>query len=302
MDDEPLGRRVLARQLRERGFEIDEAEDGTTALALLARADGPRMALVDWNMHTIDGPQLCRLLRARTPYVYVVLTTARSGRQPLIEAMNSGADGYLQKPTEIDEVEAWLSAGQRIVDLQDRLLQVQTELERRATHDALTGVFNRAASSEALRRELSRTRRTGRPVAVVALDIDHFKRVNDTYGHSVGDEVLKEFARRCIGAVRDYDIFGRYGGEEFLLVLPGGSLSDGRAAAERILAAVAAQPFVGPTYELAVTASAGVASSVQGHASMESLLEAADSAMYQAKRTGRARVVSAAETEAPPGG
>jgi two-component system cell cycle response regulator len=290
VDDDGVTRSVLAKLLGLRGFEVIEAESGGTALRALAQPNAPRMAVVDWNMGTINGPELCRILRGRSPYVYVVLTTAREGRKPLVEAMNSGADGYIQKPVDADELEAWLVAGQRIVDLQDRLLKVQAELEQRATHDALTGVRNRGSLLEILGREMRRTRRTKSPTGVALFDVDHFKGVNDTHGHQVGDEVLIEVARRCSGAVRDYDVFGRYGGEEFLVVLPGATTANAAAVGERLLKAIARGPIKTSVGELSITASAGAASTDLGYLDQETLLAAADGALYQAKRDGRACV------------
>jgi len=299
VDDDGVTRSVLGKLLGVRGFEVIEAESGGTALKALSQPHAPRMAVVDWNMGTINGPELCRILRGRSPYTYVVLTTAREGRKPLVEAMNSGADGYIQKPVDADELEAWLVAGQRIVDLQDRLLKVQAELEERATHDALTGVRNRGSLLEILGRELRRTRRTKLPTAVALLDVDHFKRVNDTHGHQAGDEVLTELARRCLGAVRDYDVFGRYGGEEFMVVLPGATTAHAVSVAERLLSAVARSPVRTTTGALEITASAGVASTDLGHFEQDALLAAADAALYQAKREGRACVRAAEPAAAP---
>jgi diguanylate cyclase (GGDEF)-like protein len=295
VDDDQVTRSMLAKLLSVRGYEILEAESGGSALRVLTQPDAPRMAVVDWNMGTINGPELCRILRGRAPYVYVVLTTAREGRRPLVEAMNSGADGYIQKPVDGDELEAWLVAGQRIVELQDRLLKVQVELERRATHDALTGARNRASLLEILERELRRSLRTKAPTGVVIFDVDHFKKVNDTYGHPVGDEVLVEVASRCASAVRDYDVFGRYGGEEFLLLIPGGSLPDAAIVGGRLLDAIARRPFKTSAGELHVTASAGAASTGQGYVDLDALIAAADTALYEAKRTGRACLRAASE-------
>ncbi|HEX6767493.1 MAG TPA: diguanylate cyclase [Polyangiaceae bacterium] len=293
VDDDGVTRSVLAKLLGVRGFEVIEAESGGTALKALSQANAPRMAVVDWNMGTINGPELCRILRGRSPYIYVVLTTAREGRKPLVEAMNSGADGYIQKPVDADELEAWLVAGQRIVDLQDRLLKVQAELEQRATHDALTGVRNRGSLLEILGRELRRTRRTNSPTGIALFDVDHFKGVNDTHGHPVGDEVLIDVAKRCLGAVRDYDVFGRFGGEEFLVILPGASTANAAAVAERLLKAIARHPVKTAAGDLAISASAGAASTDLGYLDQESLLTAADAALYQAKRDGRACVRTA---------
>jgi diguanylate cyclase (GGDEF)-like protein len=297
VDDDGVTRSVLAKLLGVRGYEVIEAESGGTALRALTQPNAPRMAVVDWNMGTINGPELCRILRGRSPYIYVVLTTAREGRKPLVEAMNSGADGYIQKPVDADELEAWLVAGQRIVDLQDRLLKVQAELEQRATHDALTGVRNRGSLLEILGRELRRTRRTGSPTAVVIFDVDHFKRVNDTHGHPVGDEVLVNVAKRCAATVRDYDVFGRFGGEEFLVVLPGATTPNAAIVAERLLKAIARSPVKTEGGDLPISASAGVASTELGFLEQDTLLAAADAALYQAKRDGRACVRSAQPLE-----
>ena len=299
VDDDQVSRSMLARLLSVRGYEILEAESGGSALRVLTQPEAPRMAVVDWNMGTINGPELCRILRGRAPYVYVLLTTAREGRKPLVEAMNSGADGYIQKPVDGDEIEAWLVAGQRIVELQDRLLKVQAELERRATHDALTGARNRASLLEILTRELRRSLRTKAPTGIVIFDIDHFKKINDTYGHPVGDEVLVEFATRCNAAIRDYDVFGRYGGEEFLLLVPGGSLPDAGVVGTRLLEAVARRPFKTSAGEIPVTTSAGYASTGQGYLDVDALIAAADGALYEAKRGGRACLRSAGDAGQP---
>jgi len=299
VDDDSVSRSVLSRQLAGRGYDILEAESGGGALRILTQADAPRMAVVDWNMGTINGPELCRILRGRSPYVYVVLTTAREGRRPLVEAMNSGADGYIQKPVDVDELEAWLVAGQRIVELQDGLLKAHAELERRATHDALTGVRNRGSLMEILGRELRRSIRTKSATGIVLLDVDHFKAVNDTHGHPVGDEVLVEFAARCARAVRDYDVVGRYGGEEFLLILPGGTLPDAASVGGRLLDAIARRPFVTSVGEIHITASGGAASTGQGYLDVDAMITAADTALYEAKRAGRARLHVASEAGQP---
>lgn len=301
VDDDGVTRSVLAKLLGARGFEVIEAESGGTALRALSQPDAPRMAVVDWNMGTINGPELCRILRGRAPYIYVVLTTAREGRKPLVEAMNSGADGYIQKPVDPDELEAWLVAGQRIVNLQDRLLKVQAELEQRATHDALTGVRNRGSLLEILGRELRRTRRTKSPTGVALFDVDHFKSINDTHGHPVGDEVLVEVAKRCSGAVRDYDVFGRFGGEEFLVLLPGATTAHAALVAERLLRALSREPIATTAGPLQVTASAGAASTDLGYLDAETLLGASDAALYQAKRDGRACVRTAQSSSSADG-
>ena len=185
-------------------------------------------------------------------------------------------------------------ANQRIVELQDRLLKAQAELEQRATHDALTGIKNRGSLLEILGRELRRTRRTGSPTGVALFDVDHFKSVNDTYGHPIGDEVLIEVAKRCQGVVRDYDVFGRYGGEEFLLLMPESPLAAAFDRAERLRAEIKSMPFVYQRRPIGpVTLSAGVAEFPGHGADRDTLLRQADAALYQAKQGGRDRVVRA---------
>jgi diguanylate cyclase (GGDEF)-like protein len=293
VDDDAVTRSVLSKLLEVRGFEVIEAESGGSALRLLSQQAAPRLAVVDWNMGTMNGPELCRILRGRTPYVYVVLMTAREGRKPLAEAMNSGADGYIQKPVDADELEAWLVAGQRVVEVHDRLQSAEAELARNVTHDALTGARNRGSLLEILGRELRRSRRTRSPTGVVLVDIDRLRSVNDAHGRSVGDEVLVEFAKRCLGVVRDYDAFGRFGGEEFLAVLSGGTTANAQAVGERMLQALSSGPVPTSAGAVSVGASAGAASSDQGHHDAEALLGAAYVALQQAKSEGGARVRSA---------
>lgn len=293
VDDDGVTRSVLAKLLEVRDFEVIEAESGGSALRLLSQPNAPRLAVIDWNMGTINGPELCRILRGREPYLYIVLTTAREGRKPLNEAMNSGADGFLEKPVDADALEAWLLAGLRVVESRDRLQTTQTELEQSVTHDALTGLRNRGSLLEVLGRELRRTRRTKSPTGVVLLDIDGLDSVNDEHGRSVGDEVLIEVAKRCLGTIRDYDVFGRFGGEEFLLVSPGAVSSNAVSVAERLLQSIARAPFTTAAGAVSVTASAGAASTDLGHVDSEALLTAVTAALFRAKNEGRARVRTA---------
>lgn len=293
VDDDSVSRSVLSKQLAARGYEIMEADSGGSALRVLTQQNAPRMAVVDWNMGTINGPELCRILRGRSPYVYVVLTTAREGRRPLVEAMNSGADGYIQKPVDVDELEAWLVAGQRIVELQDGLLKAHAELERRATHDALTGVRNRGSLLEILGRELRRSLRTKSATGIVIFDVDHFKRVNDTFGHPVGDEVLVEISKATRRLVRNEDVFARYGGEEFVLILRGIALDGARIVGERLRERIAELSINTDKGPLKVTVSVGCASfATTPEATAESLVQVADKRLYAAKHGGRNRVVA----------
>ncbi|MBM4363842.1 MAG: diguanylate cyclase, partial [Deltaproteobacteria bacterium] len=255
--------------------------------------DAPRLALIDWEMPGMSGVEVCRLLRARpsAPYVYLLLCTGRDTQRHLIDGLSAGADDYVRKPFDPQELEVRLRAGRRVVILQRELLAAQAELERRALTDSLTRAKNRGAIMDMLGRELARSRRTGRPLSIVLTDVDHFKRVNDTHGHPAGDAVLTELVRRLRREVRSHDDVGRYGGEEFLVVLPECPTVDAARVARRFRDALHAQPWETPAGSLAVTASFGVAGTDQGPADLSSIVSAADSALYVAKGLGRDQVV-----------
>lgn len=291
-DDERLSREHLSRALSGWGYDVITTGEGGKALAMLLSADAPRLALVDWEMPGLSGIEVCRLLRGRTeaPYVYVVLCTGREGQRHLIDGLAAGADDYVRKPFDLSELEVRVRAGRRVVLLQDQLLEAQSELERRALHDSLTGIKNRGAIVDVLGRELSRSRRTRRPVSVVLSDVDHFKRVNDTQGHPAGDAVLCEFVARAKREVRAHDDLGRWGGEEFLLVLTECPTDEAVRVAERLRGALEQSPVDVGTARVRVTASFGVAGTDQGHADLNALVSAADAALYAAKASGRNRV------------
>jgi two-component system cell cycle response regulator len=248
--------------------------------------------VVDWMMPGRDGLEVCRELRRRfnDPYVYAILLTARDQSDDVVAGLDAGADDYLVKPANVGELRARVRAAQRIIDLQRQLLEAQERLRVLAMHDALTGIWNRGAIFDALMRELDRARRQGSPLAVVMIDLDRFKRINDTHGHPVGDEVLREAAQRIRGAIRAYDFVGRYGGEEFLVVAPGLAGASAAELAERIRRAFEAHPIATSGPALPVTLSLGVAAAAPRSAvDLTSLLEAADDALYQAKSEGRNR-------------
>jgi diguanylate cyclase (GGDEF)-like protein len=294
-DDERLSREHLSRALQGWGYDVVTTGEGGKALGMLLSADAPRLALLDWEMPGLSGIEVCRLLRGRAdaPYVYVVLCTGREGQRHLIDGLSAGADDYVRKPFDLSELEVRVRAGRRVVLLQDQLLEAQSELERRALHDSLTGIKNRGAIADVLGRELSRSRRTRRPVSIVLSDVDHFKKVNDTHGHPAGDTVLREFVARAQGEVRAHDDVGRWGGEEFLVVLPECSTEEALRVAERLRAALELRPVEAGSVRIAVTASFGVAGTDQGHADLNSIVSAADSALYAAKGSGRNRVEKA---------
>jgi len=294
-DDERLSREHLSRALAGWGYDVVTTGEGGKALGLLLSADAPRLALLDWEMPGLSGIEVCRLLRGRSdaPYVYVVLCTGREGQRHLIDGLAAGADDYVRKPFDPSELEVRMRAGRRVVLLQDQLLEAQSELERRALHDSLTGTKNRGAIADVLARELSRSRRTKRPASIVLCDVDHFKKVNDTYGHPAGDAILREFVVRAKNEVRAHDDIGRWGGEEFLVVLPECPVEEAAHVAERLRATLAAEAMTAGEHRIAVTASFGVAGTDQGHGDLNGIVSAADAALYAAKASGRNRVMKA---------
>jgi len=294
VEDDPVHCKMIASLLDRWGYQVRTAADGVEALAVLEEKTAIQLAIVDWMMPRLDGIALCREIRRRfnEPYLYVVLLTSRDQRDDIVTGFDAGADDYLIKPVHHSELSARLRAGKRILDLQEKLLAAQETLRVQAMHDALTGIWNRGAIFEALGRELDRARRQQSPLAVIMVDLDHFKQVNDSHGHLVGDQVLREAAQRIKATVRSYDGVGRYGGEEFLLVAPGFDAAQALEFAERLRRRFAENPIVtsGPT--LPVTMSLGVVAVSPGQTlAAERVLAAADDALYRAKTDGRNRAV-----------
>jgi diguanylate cyclase (GGDEF)-like protein len=295
-EDNPISQSMLKSMLTKWGYEVMMACDGNEAWQILRSTEAPQMAILDWMMPGQDGVELCRRLRAtaREPYTYVLLLTARTDSKDLVEAIDAGADDYLTKPFNALELRARLRAGRRIIELQEQLLIAQEALRLRATHDGLTGLLNRSAIMDTLRQELERAAREPQPFSILMVDLDRFKQINDLHGHQAGDATLKEAAARMKATVRCHDSVGRYGGEEFLIVLPGCPHAGAQALAERIRQAFAAMPFNIRGRELNVTCSIGSASQPPGlPCDTDSLIRLADCALYGAKEAGRNRTQAA---------
>src|ERR1051325_733502 len=220
-DDELMSRRSLEKTMQGAGYEVTAVENGQLAAAELCNPEGPKLALLDWVMPELDGPEVCREVRKRKDqsYVDMILLTSKEKNEDVVAGLESGADDYLTKPFDPEELKARLRTGMRILDLEDRLIEAREKMRFRATHDALTSLWNRGVIMDLLGRELTRSRREGKCTSILLGDLDHFKNINDTYGHLAGDEVLKETARRLVSSVRSYDFVGRFGGEEFLVTL-----------------------------------------------------------------------------------
>jgi diguanylate cyclase (GGDEF)-like protein len=293
-EDNAVSRRVVETQLTKWGHEVLSANNGTEAWEILQANDAPPLAILDWMMPGIDGVELCRRVRERTNqlYTYVILLTAKDRKEDVVKAMDAGADDYVVKPPDPSELQARIRAGCRIIELEQRLIKTQEKLKVQATHDSLTGLWNRSAIFDILDRELGRAKRNETPISIGMADLDHFKSVNDSFGHIAGDTVLREVANRMRSVIRDYDSIGRYGGEEFLIVLPGLDEKDAIDAAERIRLSISEKPLVIQEGVVPVAISIGVAvmnpTTKAGQA--ESLIRLADEALYTAKAQGRNRV------------
>lgn len=293
-EDDPVSRRLLEVTLKKWGYDVVVCNDGREAWDALKQEDSPRLAILDWMMPQMDGLEVCTRVRelTRQEYTYIIMLTAKGRKEDIIDGMTAGADDYITKPFNQGELQVRLRAATRVLELQSQLLAAQEELRHQATHDALTGLYNRSAVLDNLSREAARAIREHTSLAVLMIDLDKFKSINDTYGHQAGDTVLKEAASRIRNAIRPYDGFGRYGGEEFLLVLPRCDSTFAKYVAERLRACVASNPFVlDDDSEVQVTVSVGVASKiVEGGSDGEELIQHADAALYVAKRSGRDRV------------
>ena len=297
-DDDPVSLRIMERMLQKCGYEVITVRDGRQAAQKLSTKDGPRLALIDWMMPELDGLGLCREVRSRqdSAYVYIVLLTAKESREDIVQGLKAGADNYLTKPCHPLELQARLHSGRRILELEDKLVEAREEMRFKATHDALTSLWDRGAILALLRNELCRSIRERTSVSVLLCDVDHFKRVNDVHGHLAGDQILEEVSTRLRDAVRGHDAVGRYGGEEFLIVLSCCSGKDLEARAEQVRQAISSSPFQIATGPIPVSLSVGAITFKDWDKSLplEPYLKQADEALYRAKAAGRNQVAYAA--------
>ena len=289
-EDDAVSRLVLTATLKKLGCEVVATASGTEAWDTFQQEHFP-LLISDWMMPDMDGLELCQKIRAERgmQYTYIILLTARGGKTNYLDAMDAGADDFVTKPFDEDQLAARLRVAQRILALHE-ILRTQ------AMHDPLTGLWNRAAILDDLRAEMDRAARDGTSIGVMLVDLDHFKHINDTHGHPVGDAVLREAARRMRASLRTYDRIGRYGGEEFLIVTPQCATHNAMAIAERVRNSIGGEMVKTSTGMLPITSSLGVAVSRSGaRHDADTVIQAADEALYRAKEKGRNRTELADE-------
>ncbi|MBT8340403.1 MAG: diguanylate cyclase [Desulfatitalea sp.] len=297
VDDDVVSRTVVQKYLHKAGFKVIPAFNGKEAIALFDQHFCP-IVLTDWMMPELDGPQLCRMIRERETagYVFIILITSRDSKTDIVSGLEAGADDYLTKPIDRDELVARIKTGIRILKLEQSLKQANEEIRLLSITDPLTGCFNRTFLGDRLSQEIIRAQRYRRPLALIMTDIDHFKQVNDTYGHQAGDLVLKTFANCMVEQVRNQvDWVVRYGGEEFLIVLPETDSAGAGNLAERLRRRIEEMRIQYEQADIRITASFGVScinlrQKDVSHLTMEQIINQSDEQLYRSKREGRNRV------------
>lgn len=292
-EDDPITRKLLEAHLTRWGHDLVVCEDGTQAWKELNTENAPKLVVLDWMMPGIDGPTLCKKIREMEtkPYTYIILLTAKTGQGDVIAGLEAGSDDYITKPFDPQELRVRIRAATRIIQLQEDLFEALRASEFQATHDSLTGLWNRHAIFGLLQRELARSAREGKSLTVIMADIDHFKNINDLHGHLAGDLVLRETASRITSGLRPYDSVGRYGGEEFLIILPGCDKDYGCSSVERLRSDFDSRPVITCEGPFRITLSFGVVCvEPASNSSLDDIVAAADQALYRAKNGGRNRV------------
>jgi diguanylate cyclase (GGDEF)-like protein len=285
-------RDIVARMVKTLGHEVAVASTGKEALQQV-HEHSPDIVLLDIMMPEMDGLEFCQALQTEEIIrnFHIIITSARDALEDKVRGLELGAADYLTKPFSLAELRARLQVGERIVRHRKLIKEQQQQLEHLAREDTLTKLSNRRHFDERLQEEWQRARRYGYSLSLLMCDIDHFKRINDVYGHMHGDLVLKEVAQALLRGSRASDVVARYGGEEFVVLLCEARLEQAVVAAERLRTAVKALSFPHPSGPFHVTMSVGLTTSTIGEsADPAQLLAEADEALYAAKNRGRDRV------------
>lgn len=291
-DDDPVTRMLLRKSLESWGYKVFEANDGEEAAKIASSNQELQLFIIDWGMPNLDGLEFCRWIKHKDEsFYYIIMLTSRKGTANVVEAMTAGVDDFISKPFVSDELRVRVKVGERIIE-QERRLSFY------ANRDSLTAVWNRRMILNILKEEWERSVRENSSFSIALFDIDHFKRINDHYGHTVGDKALQHFCHVITEHIRPYDKFGRYGGEEFLLILPGSDLESSLSIVERCRTSIEKSPLPVEGHEpLVITTSVGLSDSVSGGKNVQVLFKECDKALYQAKKLGRNRVVQYQKSE-----
>ena len=293
-EDDPVTRRLLETSLRKWGYDVVVTSDGLEAWEVFQGPSVPSLVISDWMMPDMDGLELCQKIRKmrRSSYTYFIILTAKVGKEDVIMGLDAGADDFLTKPFNPEELKYRLKIGERIINLEQRILKL-------AATDSLTGVLNRRAFMERMEEEIQRSKREHNSISLILMDLDHFKEINDSYGHQVGDLVLQRVTNQIMDSSRPYDFIGRYGGEEFVICVLGADDVESRSIAERMRQDIEDLTIVPDRNKqfIRITASFGVGTSRLGSEdSLDALISRTDEALYMAKHSGRNRVCIAGET------
>jgi two-component system, cell cycle response regulator len=297
-EDDLTSRTILQTVLKKWGYEVVTACDGGEAWDVMRQADAPKLAVLDWMMPGLDGPEVCRRVRALKSDAppYLILLTARGDKDDIVEGLNAGSNDYISKPYDSEELHARIRVGSRVIELQDKLHRAMEDLSQQAMTDPLTSAPNRRAILERLKIEMVRSIRENTSLWISILDIDRFKSVNDEFGHLAGDAVIMECVRRIQGILRPYDFVGRWGGDEFLIIIPMMANLSPPDVFERIRTAIADEAFLAEGAIMPITVSQGVASFDRNDA-MDDVIRKADEALYRVKEGGRNRTVYSMHVE-----
>jgi len=295
VDDDAAIRRLVRLFLKRSGYDIVEFATGNEAREQLAKIPWD-LAILDRRLPDMDGVQLCQELKSNPEFKtrFVIMLTGEDDQEDKVQGLDLGADDYITKPFQYPELLARIRAGKRIVDLQKELMETNKRLERLSITDGLTKLYNHRYFQDELSRAFEESARYHRPLSLAIVDLDFFKKVNDTYGHAVGDEVLQAVSRMFQESIRSTDLAARYGGEEFAIMMPETNLNDAIILAEKLRRLVESTPIKTQAGPIPNTVSVGVATVPHPniHAAKE-LVVAADNALYQAKHGGRNQVQAA---------
>ena len=292
-DDDPISRKILSKVVSDIGYEPVTVSSGKEALDKVKRKE-VSVILLDWMMPGMDGIEVCQAIRKLdTEHVcYIIINSAREGSDDISRALRAGANDYISKKTNSTELKARIDVAVRTAQLEKKLIDLNNRLKYLVRTDSLTGLLNHAAVLKELSMELDRGKRDGTSTSILMLDLDRFKAVNDTYGHQTGDKVLKSFSNLLSQSCRSFDRIGRYGGEEFLIVLPRTQREESISIGNRIRMRTATLQIDKEIENIRITCSIGCCTAEKSEKHSSSMVAAADSALFRAKKAGRNQVVS----------